>query len=182
MPYYFIILIIFIIIIIYALTGIKPQDPEFNVVYNDLIISNNDLLTKEQTSSQPEVQYIACNDIGPWSLLYTVMMIDPDATSPPWLHWLVVNIPSSSDSALGRITWTPIPALPIYKGSVLMSYQGPTPPPGTGRHRYIIKVYQQKHKIESSVNQRANFNSNDFAVNNGLNLVAKKQYFVNSIN
>lgn len=62
---------------------------------------------------------------------YTLIMTDPDA--PPktpgksYLHWLVVNIHSGD----------------LKKGRQIVSYQKPTPPPGTGRHRYHLQLYTQ---------------------------------------
>lgn len=66
---------------------------------------------------------------------------DPDAPSEePWVHWLVYNIPATTDaiaeghpfpegSAHGLNSWgTP-------------AYRGPAPPKGHGVHHYHFKLY-----------------------------------------
>jgi len=67
---------------------------------------------------------------------YTVAMVDPDAPSrarpvnAQWLHWLVVNIPGRD----------------AMRGDILVEYAPPTPPEGTGTHRYVFLVLEQgKH-------------------------------------
>ncbi|XP_063389036.1 protein D2-like [Cydia fagiglandana] len=68
---------------------------------------------------------------------YTVAMIDPDTPSPEvpkfreFNHWLVANVPGDNVTA----------------GETLTTYFGPTPPPGTGLHRYVVLVYQQTGKL-----------------------------------
>lgn len=62
---------------------------------------------------------------------YALIVTDPDA--PPkqpgksYLHWLVVNIQMGD----------------LESGRQIVSYQKPTPPPGTGRHRYLFQLYEQ---------------------------------------
>lgn len=46
-----------------------------------------------------------------------VVMYDPDAIRPDWIHWI-----SSSESDI-------------------LPYQGPSPPPGSGIHRYVISLH-----------------------------------------
>ena len=66
-------------------------------------------------------------------------MLDPDApsrwepTHAPFLHWLVYNIRRSHPST---------------SGDAAASYMPPTPPLGTGLHRYVVLVLEQtKGKI-----------------------------------
>lgn len=69
--------------------------------------------------------------------LYTVSLVDPDAPSRDepifgqWVHWLVVNVPGRD----------------IARGDTLVEYIGAAPPAGSGRHRYVLAVYEQSHKI-----------------------------------
>lgn len=66
--------------------------------------------------------------------LYTVCMTDPDAPSREeptyreWHHYLAVNIPGDK----------------IEQGETLTEYIGSGPPKGTGLHRYVWLVYEQK--------------------------------------
>ncbi|XP_023658242.1 phosphatidylethanolamine-binding protein 4 [Paramormyrops kingsleyae] len=69
---------------------------------------------------------------------YTLMMVDPDTpsrcnpTKSHWRHWLVVDI-VGSDLRKGDV-----------KGSVLSGYRRPTPPRGTGLHRYQFMLFEQQ--------------------------------------
>ena len=67
---------------------------------------------------------------------YTVMMLDPDASShAPRLHWLVVNIPGKflggHELAIDGL------------GTTLSDYTPPRPPPNSGYHRYGFFLLQQ---------------------------------------
>ncbi|KAI5635529.1 phosphatidylethanolamine-binding protein domain-containing protein [Phthorimaea operculella] len=86
-------------------------------------------LTPDEASLSPHINWPEDPN-----LLYTVIMIDPDApsrTNPVrrnYLHWLVGNIPGKN----------------MIKGTTLAEYLGPAPPKDTGLHRYVILVYKQK--------------------------------------
>ncbi|XP_021713238.1 protein D3 [Aedes aegypti] len=85
-------------------------------------------LKPEQLQDQPTVSW----DTEPGSL-YTLTMTDPDAPSRAlplereWKHWVVVNVPGVDVAA----------------GEAVAEYNGPSPPPGTGFHRYVFLVYKQ---------------------------------------
>ena len=72
---------------------------------------------------------------------------DPDApTSEPWVHWVIYNIPASSD---GLPEGIPPVVRPHVPGGLLQGrntwktagYRGPAPPRGHGVHRYFFKLY-----------------------------------------
>ena len=83
--------------------------------------------------------------------LYTVAMVDPDAPSPGnpvnalWLHYLHVNL--KGQHLMGQLKFAPsnTSAPPSI---VLAAYAPPTPPQGSGRHRYVVSVYRQSRGIE----------------------------------
>jgi hypothetical protein len=79
---------------------------------------------------------------------------DPDAPSPrrpagePWVHWVIFNVPATATglgegiprgvevqapagARQGRNSWS----------ADNIGYRGPMPPPGSGTHRYIFKLY-----------------------------------------
>lgn len=82
---------------------------------------------------------------------FALIVDDPDAPSPkhprpnPWVHWVLWNIPGtarallegsdgggrSGTSDFGRVGWG-----------------GPFPPPGSGRHRYVFKLYALDKRID----------------------------------
>ncbi|KAJ8917431.1 hypothetical protein NQ315_005478 [Exocentrus adspersus] len=112
-------------------------------------------LTPTQVKDQPEVKW----DADP-EKYYVLAMVDPDAPSrkdPKFRevnHWLVGNIKGSDVST----------------GDVIAEYRPSGPPKGTGLHRYIFLVYEQKKKltfdeprtIRTSPSNRKNFSVRKF--------------------
>ncbi len=85
---------------------------------------------------------------------------DPDAPSPrnpadePWVHWVLFNIPADRTSLPEGIAREPEPTtIPgAQQGqnswpSGNIGYRGPAPPPGSGPHRYIFKIYALDTKL-----------------------------------
>lgn len=98
-------------------------------------------LTPTQVQSLPSFEY---KDTAP---LYTLAMVDPDAPSrqdPKMreiLHYLVTNIPGNS----------------IEKGDTLAEYVGSGAPQGTGLHRYVFLLYEQRNgKLTSDMSIKKN--------------------------
>jgi phosphatidylethanolamine-binding protein (PEBP) family uncharacterized protein len=123
--------------------------------------------TQEETSTEPDIRI--SNPDGQ----YTLVMIDPDAgkktntnASPGntkglyHLHWLVVNIPASGN---------------VKEGDILVPYAGPTPPSGTGKHRYMFILYKQKVGITSGMNvqERSGWNLQQFLQGKELTEVSR---------
>ena len=123
--------------------------------------------TQQETSSQPRI-HIEGSD-GP----YALVMIDPDAgkktpnnRSPGnadkyYLHWLIVNIPSSGD---------------LSEGTVVVPYQGPTPPPNTGKHRYHFILYKQNLNMTNglAIKERPSWSLQGFLQGKGLEEIARQ--------
>ena len=63
-----------------------------------------------------------------------LIMEDPDAPAGLWIHWVVWNIPPSTEIAENKVSGTEGLATSKKHG-----YHGPCPPSGT--HRYFFKVY-----------------------------------------
>ncbi|XP_057305965.1 protein D2-like [Hydractinia symbiolongicarpus] len=86
---------------------------------------------------------------------YTMIMLDPDApsrdnpTQRSWLHWLVVNIQDAD----------------IENSFTAVEYNPPTPPAGSGKHRYIFLLLKQfeKQKEYIPITERGNFDLDDYA-------------------
>ncbi|CAG2107976.1 unnamed protein product, partial [Medioppia subpectinata] len=117
-------------------------------------------LTPDQTSQQPQVEWpTKCGG------LYTLAMVDPDAPSRAeptlrnWRHWLVMNIPGNK----------------INKGDIISAFEGPEPPAGSGYHRYVFLVYEQKQgyikppsRDDDDDDHRGSFSIKDFATKYNL--------------
>ena len=89
--------------------------------------------------------------------LFTLVVWDPDAApeSRAWLHWLVTNIQGVGPAG----------------GQEVVPWAPPTPPAGTGAHRYIFGLFQQKWPLAIRVADRPLFNPKRFAELNGLHPV-----------
>ena len=100
-------------------------------------------LNRSKTKNKPRVKLS--------SGLFTLMMWDPDAPQGTWLHWLVTNIPGD-----------------IARGTDVVMYAPPTPPPGTGVHRYHFTLFPQTHRISVEHVDRQDFSIQSFATRYGL--------------
>ena len=83
-----------------------------------LLVDNNET-TQVSTKAKPIITLYQM----PYS---TLIMYDPDAPSGTYLHYLVINIANGN----------------INSGHTVISYAPPTPPPGSGSHRYIFEQLQ----------------------------------------
>jgi len=65
---------------------------------------------------------------------------DPDAPGGPYVHWIVVGIPSGPGSTSDGQTPDGATSLPNSAGQP--GYSGPCPPRGSGVHHYRFTLYQ----------------------------------------
>ncbi|KAK0427306.1 hypothetical protein QR680_010160 [Steinernema hermaphroditum] len=144
---------------------IAPED-EAHVTYKkgfDVNLGNE--ATPGEVQTAPRVSWPAEK-----KSLYSLFMIDPDAPSREspsmheFLHWMVVNIPGSK----------------VAKGDTLIDYFPPTPPPGTGPHRYVFLVYKQQDEIDDSAapTKRAGFSVSQFAQQHNLGNPVAGNFFM----
>lgn len=139
----------------------KPETSILIDYLSGVKVDHGNELTPTQVKDEPKISYNAAAD-----QLYTLAMVDPDAPSrndPKMrevLHFLVANIPGTD----------------IDKGDRLADYIGSGPPQGTGLHRYVFLVYQQKNgKLNSEMKipktsraGRVNFSIRNFAKDHKL--------------
>ncbi|XP_073723623.1 phosphatidylethanolamine-binding protein 4 isoform X1 [Misgurnus anguillicaudatus] len=109
------------------------------VTYPDRVIDGCAIIPQEfrekisKVWGPPQVQLTGVNE----NRKYTLLMVDPDAPSlmnpslANWRHWVIVGI-KGSGLVRGDI-----------RGDELSAYQPPTPPHGTGLHRYQFLVFEQ---------------------------------------
>lgn len=106
-------------------------------------------MAPEVADTKPKLKFNADSE-----KYYAIIMIDIDApsavnpTNRDWLHFLSVNVKGKKN------------------GNVIKAYKPPTPPKGTGYHRYVFILCEQKKKIKSKLNDkissRAKFNTKEF--------------------
>lgn len=124
-------------------------------------------ITNEQDIKQHYVRYEPTIKFdADKNKLYTLMLYDFDA--PPskksgkeWLHWLVINI---SDN--------------VRDGKVIVKFHPPTPPEGSGKHRYYVELFEQLNKLnldneKTLLNERWNFDQKEFIEKYGLSRTDK---------
>ncbi len=68
-----------------------------------------------------------------------LVMHDPDAPGGDFLHWLVWDIPPSTESV--AVNSVPVGARQGVNGSNETAYTGPCPPAGSGIHHYVFDFY-----------------------------------------
>lgn len=141
------------------------------VKYGQNALSCGQTATKEETSSKPGVKM---NNVER-DARYTLLMLDPDAPGHSldsltfWLHWAVTDI---KGIALDK---------GFVEGNNLMDYAGPTPPKGSGNHRYQIIVFESTNSegVQLPSNGRGQFSLANFVqMNNLCNIVGLFQFVV----
>ncbi|PKI32918.1 hypothetical protein CRG98_046692 [Punica granatum] len=99
---------------------------------------------------------------------YTLILTDPDAPSPSdphlreHLHWIVTDIPGTTDASFGR---------------EIVSYESPNPV--IGIHRYVFVLFKQtrgRQTVRAPIS-RDHFNTKKFSEDNGLGLPVAVVYF-----
>ena len=146
----------------------------------------NTLLAKE-TQSRPVVYLTFNEDQDKSNDSYTLVMTDPDAPSrgdnkwSEYAHYVVSGIkpkPVSADTS-GMST-----AIDFDSANELLPYLGPAPPPGTGKHRYVLILYKEGTMSPKSVEGRPNwgtgisgYGARDFAKKHGLTPIAINFFF-----
>lgn len=121
--------------------------------------ANGPMRTVYETAHSP--QCTLPND----SNMYTIICWDPDIqVGKSFLHWLVVNCTGDQDS-----------------GKALSSWMAPSPPPGSGIHRYIIGLFKQNGQSNGEpIVDRVNFNATTYATQNNLTPMSYKGFRVQS--
>ena len=100
-------------------------------------------------------------------------MFDPDAPSAAqkgnqYLHWLITNIDLASHP---------------YSLTTVHPYVGPSPPPGSGVHRYgfiVLKQASRLNLLNNTFKDRSDFNYDVFVAENQLEEVACQFFTVTS--
>ena len=96
--------------------------------------------------------------------LYTLICWDPDAKEKSWLHWLYLNCKSGSlENGIEVVDWSP-----------------PTPPKGSGLHRYIFGLFQQTGQLMVAAPERPGFHVANFAAQHSLTPIAYKGMRINA--
>ncbi|XP_009792306.1 CEN-like protein 2 [Nicotiana sylvestris] len=127
---------------------------KMTISYNNKLVCNGHELLPSVVTARPKVEVQG----GDLRTFFTLVMTDPDVPGPsdPYLrehlHWIVTDIPGTTDATFGR---------------ELVSYE--IPMPNIGIHRFVFVLFKQKRRQSvSSPTSRDHFNTRNFAEENDL--------------
>ncbi|GAA0183569.1 protease inhibitor [Lithospermum erythrorhizon] len=128
---------------------------KMSVIYNcNTHVYNGHELFPSMVNSKPKVEVHG----GDMRSFFTMIMTDPDVPGPsdPYLkehlHWMVTDIPGTTDSSFGK---------------EVVNYEMPRP--NIGIHRFVFLLYKQKRRDSvNSPHSRDHFNTRKFADDNEL--------------
>ncbi|CAI0398266.1 unnamed protein product [Linum tenue] len=143
---------------------------KMKVTYNNYTkqVFNGHELFPSAVTLKPKVEVLG----GDLRSFFTLVMTDPDVPGPsdPYLrehlHWVVTDIPGTTDATFGR---------------EVVSYEMPRP--NIGIHRYVFLLFKQKRRgqtpllVLNSTTIRDNFKSRKFAADNELGLPVAALFF-----
>ena len=114
------------------------------IIYNSIQITSQNPpyqeLPLDQTINKPSVT------IHPNTTQYSsIIMYDPDSVKGIFIHWLVINIPINSTN--------------ISDGKSIKDYYKPSPPPKTGKHRYIFELYSHTNPLQIDTLKETNYSN-----------------------
>ena len=129
------------------------------ITINCMRIQNGIYLPLKQVQYVPKIEFVKEPNT-----LYTIVVVDPDAPSPKnpiykyVLHWLIIN-----------------------NNEEINEFKFPSPPPGSGKHRYYFFLLKQKNKLDKNefknlITERTKFNLANFIHKYDL-IIVDKIYF-----
>ena len=92
---------------------------------------------------------LAWTGAPPNTASYALIVDDPDAPSGTFVHWVIYNIPATSNGLQEAVAQTPALGDGTAQGRNSGSHQyydGPCPPSGT--HRYFFKLYALDSRLD----------------------------------
>jgi Raf kinase inhibitor-like YbhB/YbcL family protein len=74
---------------------------------------------------------------------FALTIVDPHPVADNWLHWVAINIPPETSELAEGASGVDMPrgALELINSFGQPGYGGPQPPPGSGKHPYVVTVY-----------------------------------------
>ncbi|KAK4396508.1 CEN-like protein 2 [Sesamum angolense] len=146
-----------------VLDSFSPTSKIF-VTYTNKQVFNGHEFYPSAVAMKPRVEIQG----GDLRTFYTLVMTDPDVPGPsdPYLrehlHWLVTDIPGTTDATFGK---------------ELVSYE--IPKPNIGIHRFVFVIFKQtgRQTVKNLPTSRDCFNTRRFAAENGLGLPVAAVFF-----
>lgn len=104
------------------------------VFFGNKMVVNGERLELQTVLKQPKITFDRIRKANK-DKYHTIVIVDPDAVGNFCIHYCIYNIPED------RVNY----------GKVFYDYHPPTPPAGTGPHRYFTILYEQDGKIEEDL-------------------------------
>ena len=103
------------------------------IIFGNTNIQDGVHMQLSTVQNEPKIHYseIFPNNKKISNKFYTFIIVDPDAPNGFHIHQCIYNIPGDQ----------------IKSGIILLPYYPPTPPKGTGEHRYFCILYEQSTMI-----------------------------------
>ncbi|KAJ8479052.1 hypothetical protein OPV22_022779 [Ensete ventricosum] len=146
-----------------VLDSFRPSVRILVTYSSNKLVFNGHEFYPSTVSSRPRVEVQG----GDMRSFFTLIMTDPDVPGPsdPYLrehlHWIVTDIPGTTDASFGR---------------EVVSYESPRP--NIGIHRFVFVLFKQKRRqAVSPPTSRDRFSTRRFAEENGLDLPVAAVYF-----
>lgn len=134
-----------------------------SVCFNNKPVFNGHELFPSQVTSKPRFEIHG----GDLRTFFTLVMTDPDVPGPsdPYLrehlHWIVTDIPGTTDASFGR---------------EVVSYE--IPRPNIGIHRFVFVLFKQKRRqTVNPPSSRDQFSTRSFAAENDFGLPVAAVFF-----
>lgn len=129
-----------------SLAGERSASSETAFIVTSEAFRNQQPIPKKYTADgdniSPPLHWIG---VPPGAKEYALIVEDPDAPHPPWIHWVIYKIPVTVTS-LGEAMphdlnlADPAGAMQGKNSWETVGYRGPDPPPGK-MHHYIFRLY-----------------------------------------
>nr|QAB04920.1 TFL1b [Platanus x hispanica]UCU84653.1 TFL1b [Platanus x hispanica] len=136
---------------------------KMTVSYNNKQVCNGHELFPSSVTIKPRVEVHG----GDMRSFFTLVMTDPDVPGPsdPYLrehlHWIVTDIPGTTDATFGR---------------EVVSYE--IPRPNIGIHRFVVVLFKQNRRQSvTPPSSRDHFSTRKFAAENELGLPVAAVFF-----
>ncbi|KAL4297935.1 hypothetical protein GQ457_12G011650 [Hibiscus cannabinus] len=149
---------------------------QMSVTFCDKRVFNGHEFYPSTVVTKPRVEI----EGGDMRTFFTLVMTDPDVPGPsdPYLrehlHWIVTDIPGTTDVTFGRFFSVRLDVL--LDRREVVSYESPRP--NIGIHRFVFVLFKQKRRQTiKSPSSRDHFDTRNFAAENDLGLPVAAVYF-----
>jgi len=134
------------IYVLQVISGVRPSEVEPLSLLSSSFSHSESIPTNYTADGTDVSPQISWNNAPAITQSFVLIMDDPDAPGGTWDHWIVYDIPPSTTSLEEGAGASGSSSLPAGAKHGVNSwsnnyYQGPSPPAGSGTHRYYFKLY-----------------------------------------